>query len=265
MAFIAITMHFRMKKSVIPILLSILFLFSHAFVHAQAEKSKRILFVVTSHGELGSTGKPTGYYLSEVTHPWDVLVDAGYEIDFVSPLGGKAPVTAFNMEDPVNRKFWQNETYRHRIENTMKPEDVNPLEYAAIHYAGGHGTMWDFPGDTLLAEIAAEIYEQNGIVSAVCHGPAGLLNIRLSDGSYLVSGRRVNAFTNEEEVAAGLDGVVPFLLEDGLRERGAIYEKSAPWQKHIAVDGRLVTGQNPASAHAVGEAVAKQLRELLSE
>jgi putative intracellular protease/amidase len=254
-----------MKNSFLSFLFSILFLFSHAFVSAQTENVKRILFVVTSHGELGSTGKPTGYYLSEVTHPWDVLAEAGYEIYFVSPLGGKAPVTAFNMEDSVNRKFWQNEKYRHRIENTMKPEDVKSSDYVAIHYAGGHGTMWDFPGDTLIAKIGAEIYDQNGVVSAVCHGPAGLLNIRLSDGSYLVSGRRVNAFTNEEEAAAGLDGVVPFLLEDGLRKRGAIYEKSAPWQKHIAIDGRLVTGQNPASAHAVGEAVLQQLRVLQTE
>lgn len=226
---------------------------------------KRILFVVTSHDKKGSTGQPTGYYLAEVSHPWDVLYSAGYEVDFVSPKGGKAPVDGFNLEDSINRKFWENETYRHKVENTMKPGEVDPSRYVAIFFAGGHGTMWDFPDNQKIAEIAREIYESNGVVSAVCHGPAGLVNIKLANGSYLVEGKKINAFTNEEEFAVKLEKVVPFLLENKLIERGAIFEKSGLWQKHVTVDHRVVTGQNPASAHGVGEATLNEVQKVARE
>ncbi|TGD57203.1 type 1 glutamine amidotransferase domain-containing protein [Flavobacterium humi] len=220
---------------------------------------KKILFVVTSHDKKGATGEATGFYLSEVTHPWDVLQQAGYEIDFVSPKGGKAPIDGFDLTDPVNKKFWDNAQYRSKVENTMKPSDVNPNDYIAIHYAGGHGAMWDFADNKELASLAAKIYENNGVVSAVCHGPAGLVNIKLSNGNYLVDGKKVNGFTNEEEVAVQLDKVVPFALETQLIARGAKFEKSGLWQEHVTVDERLVTGQNPQSAHAVGVAVLKEL------
>ncbi|GAB3513272.1 type 1 glutamine amidotransferase domain-containing protein [Emticicia fontis] len=220
---------------------------------------KKILFVVTSHSKKGSTNQPTGYYLGEVSHPWEVLHEAGYEIDFVSPKGGKAPVDGFNLDDATNRKFWDNAEYRHKVEHTMTPHEVKPNEYAAIFYAGGHGAMWDFADNKALADIAARIYENKGIVGAVCHGPAGLVNIQLSDGKYLVDGKRINAFTNEEETAVGLEKVVPFALETQLIERGAKFEKSGLWQSHVAVDSRVVTGQNPQSAKAVGEAILKEL------
>ena len=222
---------------------------------------KKILFVLTSHDKKGDTGKKTGYYLSEVTHPWNILHGAGYEIDFVSPKGGKAPVDGFTMDDPVNKKFWDNRYYRNKVENTMTPSEVDPSAYVAIHYAGGHGTMWDFADNKELAAIAAKIYENNGVVSAVCHGPAGLVNIKLSNGKYLVDGKQINAFTNEEEVEVGLEDVVPFLLESKLIERGAIFEKSGLWQAHVAVDHRVVTGQNPQSAEGVGKAVLKLLKK----
>ncbi|WP_347375045.1 type 1 glutamine amidotransferase domain-containing protein [Aequorivita sp. Q41] len=228
----------------------------------ETKAQKKILFVVTSHSEKGTTGEKTGYYLGEVSHPWDVLHTAGYEIDFVSPKGGKAPVDAFDMDDAINKKFWDNDSYRNKIENTKKPDEVNPDEYVAIHYAGGHGAMWDFADNTEIAEIARQIYENNGVVSAVCHGPAGLVNIKLSNGRYLVDGKKVNAFTNEEEIKVNLADVVPFLLEDTLLERGAIFEKSAPFTQHVVSDQRLVTGQNPQSAHSVGEATLKELQIL---
>ncbi|WP_147273630.1 antibiotic biosynthesis monooxygenase [Pedobacter chinensis] len=221
---------------------------------------KKILFVVTSHNQKGNTGQETGFYLSEVAHPWDILVDAGYDIDFVSPKGGKAPIDGFDLNDPINKKFWENGSYRHKIENTLMPAEVSTGNYIAIHYAGGHGAMWDFADNSALSSIAAKIYESGGVVSAVCHGPAGLVNIKLSNGKYLVDGKKVNAFTNEEEIAVKLDQVVPFLLESKLIERGAKFEKSELWQSHVAVDQRLVTGQNPQSAKAVGEAVATQLK-----
>lgn len=231
-------------------------------VKAQSNQnmSKKILFVVTSHDKKGNTGEATGFYLSEVSHPWEILTKAGYEIDFVSPKGGKAPIDGFNLGDPVNKKFWEDAVYRNKIEKTLKPSEVNPANYAAIHYAGGHGAMWDFADNKELAAIAAKIYEQNGIVSAVCHGPAGLVNIQLSNGKYLVDGKKINAFTNEEEIAVKLDKEVPFLLESKLIERGAIFEKSGLWQEHVVSDQRVVTGQNPQSAKALGEAVLEQLK-----
>jgi putative intracellular protease/amidase len=228
----------------------------------KVSKMKKVLFVVTSHDKKGNTGQPTGYYLSEVAHPWDVLHNAGYEIDFVSPKGGKAPVDGFNLEDSINKKFWDDTKYRTKIENTMKPSQVKTEDYAAIHYAGGHGTMWDFADNVELTIIAKKIYENNGVVSAVCHGPAGLINIKLSNGKYLVDGKKINAFTNEEETAVGLEKVVPYLLESKLIERGAKFEKSGLWQNHVTIDQRVVTGQNPASAKSVGEATLAELKRL---
>ncbi|WP_433900586.1 type 1 glutamine amidotransferase domain-containing protein [Sphingobacterium puteale] len=231
--------------------------------NAQAPKSnkmKKILFVVTSHDKKGSTNEPTGYYLSEVAHPWEVLHNAGYEIDFVSPKGGKAPIDGFNLEDKVNYLFWNNTRYRTKVENTMSPKQIKPEEYAAIFYAGGHGAMWDLADNEELATIAKNIYENNGIIGAVCHGPAALVNIKLSSGNYLVDGKKINAFTNEEEKAVKLDNIVPFLLETKLIEQGAIFEKSGLWQEHVTVDQRVVTGQNPQSAHAVGEAILSLLK-----
>lgn len=226
----------------------------------KAQKMK-ILFVVTSHATKGSTGEKTGYFLGEVSHPWKVLTEAGYEIDFVSPEGGNPPVDGFDLNDPVNKEFWENEKYQHKISHSMKPADVHPGEYAAIYYAGGHGAMWDLPENKELAAIAAKIYEAKGIVAADCHGPAGLVNVKLSNGQYLVAGKKVNGFSNEEEEIVKLTKVVPFLLEDKLKERGGIYEKSGPWQQHVTVDQRLITGQNPQSAKEVGEAIKAALKK----
>ena len=236
-----------------------------AQINNQNKMDKKILFVLTSHDQKGNTGAKTGYYLGEVSHPWEVLHSAGYEIDFVSPKGGNAPVDGFNMDDPINKKFWENTVYKKKVENTLKPSEVNPKDYVAMHYAGGHGTMWDFADHKELAEIARQIYENNGVISAVCHGPAGLVNIKLSNGKYLVDGKKVNAFTNEEEIAVKLDDVVPFLLESTLIERGARFEKSGLWQKHVTVDQRVITGQNPQSAEGVGKAMLKEIQKLKVE
>lgn len=251
-----------MKTTKVGLLLaSIMVMFNVAFLQAQKNKTmkKKILFVVTSHDKK-SNGDKTGYYLSEVAHPWKVLSEAGYEIDFVSPKGGNPPVDGFDLKDPINKEFWENTAYNNKISNSLKPSDVNPKNYVAIYYAGGHGAMWDLPNDKTIAKIAADIYEQNGVVGAVCHGPAGLLNIQLSNGKYLLDGKKVNGFTNEEEKLVGLIEVVPFLLEDQIRERGGIFEKSAPWQVHVVSDQRLVTGQNPQSATEVGEAIKAALK-----
>ncbi|MNK22819.1 Molecular chaperone Hsp31 and glyoxalase 3 [compost metagenome] len=235
--------------------------FNSANAQQSKKMKKKILFVVTSHDKKGDSGEKTGYFLGEVSHPWEVLVEAGYEIDFVSPKGGKPPVDGFDLDDPINKKFWEDKHYHQKITNSLKPSEVKPQDYVAIFYAGGHGAMWDLPNNTELANIATKIYENNGIVSAVCHGPAGLLNIKLSDGKYLIADKKVNGFSNEEEELVKLTQVVPFLLENQMKDRGGVYEKSAPWQNHVTVDGRLITGQNPQSAKAVGEAIKKVLAQ----
>ncbi len=218
-----------------------------------------ILFVLTSHDKKGSTGEPTGFYLPEVTHPHKVLIDAGHAVSFVSPKGGKAPMDGVDLNDAVNKAFLENTEYRKQIENTLRPEQVKAADYDAMYYAGGHGTMWDFADNAELAKIAAQIYEAGGIVGAVCHGPVGLVNVKLSNGKYLVEGKQLSAFTDDEERAVGLDKVVPFLLASTLVERGAKHKPAANWQKQVVTDGRLVTGQNPASALGVGEAMAALL------
>ncbi|MBD2579144.1 type 1 glutamine amidotransferase domain-containing protein [Oscillatoria sp. FACHB-1406] len=222
--------------------------------------SQKVLIVLTSHDTLGDTGKETGYYLAEVSHPVAVFDRAGIAVDYVSPKGGKAPMTGVELEDPLNTAFLNNSEKMKQVENTLTPSQVNPADYDAIFYAGGHGTMWDFADNEALASIAANIYDRGGIVAAVCHGPAGLVNIKLSNGDYLVAGKTVAGFTNEEEEATGLTKVVPFLLEDKLTERGATVEKAPKFEAKVVTSDRLVTGQNPASAGGVGEAIVALLK-----
>lgn len=218
----------------------------------------KILFVVTSHGQLGDTGKKTGYFLSEVTHPWSVL-GKYFDIDVVSPKGGRPPVDGFDLSDPINATFWNDADWQQKMGDTMTPKEVDPSLYKAIFYAGGHGAMWDFPHNETLAGIAASIYEAGGIVSAVCHGPAGLLPIKLKDGKFLVKGRKLTGFTNPEEYANGTADIVPFLLETALENEGALFQEGAIWTDHVVVDGRLITGQNPMSALSLGKALLKAL------
>ncbi|WP_293355764.1 MULTISPECIES: type 1 glutamine amidotransferase domain-containing protein [unclassified Microcoleus] len=215
--------------------------------------SQKVLIVLTSHDTLGDTGKETGFYLPEVTHPLDAFNRAGLTVDFVSPQGGKAPMVGIDLEDPLNKAFLDDSEQVSRVENTLNPAQIDPAEYGAIFYAGGHGTMWDFADNDRLAQIAAAIYEAGGVVGAVCHGPAALVNIKLSDGTYLVADKTVAAFTNEEEAAVGLTEIVPFLLESKLIERGANFTKVPNFQVCVVASERLVTGQNPASAGGVGE------------
>jgi putative intracellular protease/amidase len=221
--------------------------------------SRKILVVLTSHDTLGNTGKETGFYLPEVSHPVDVFDRAGFAVEYVSPRGGKAPMIGVDRVDPLNVAFLDNPAKVAQVEHTLHPSQVNPSEYAAVFYAGGHGTMWDFPETPDLDQIATRIYEQGGIVGAVCHGPAGLVNIKLTNGDYLVAGKAVAGFTNEEEVAVGLADVVPFLLEDKLIERGATVDKAPNFEAQVVVSDRLVTGQNPASAMGVAEQMVKLL------
>lgn len=221
---------------------------------------KKILFVLTSHDKKGSTGEPTGFFLSEAAHPWEVLTTAGYTIDFVSPKGGEVPVDGFDLSDPINKKFW--DTNESKLKKTLKPSEVDVENYIALYFAGGHGTMWDFAENKELAVLAQKLYESGGILGAICHGPSGLLNVKLSDGTYLVNGKKINSFTNEEEIAVKLEKVVPFMLETELKIRGALFEKSPPWNNHVCVDQRIVTGQNPQSATSLGHALVEEIKKI---
>lgn len=221
--------------------------------------SKKVLLVATSHAIKGSTGKPTGAYLPEISHPHAAFTAAGLTVDFASVKGGEVPLDGVDRKDPVNAQFLDNAELMARLHQSKALSTVDGKAYDAIFFAGGHGTMWDFADDASIPALTAGIYERGGVVGAVCHGPAALVNVRLSSGAYLVSGHDVSAFTNEEESAAGLTEVVPFLLESKLIERGAHFRGAPKWQAQVIVSERLVTGQNPASAAGVAEAMAALL------
>jgi putative intracellular protease/amidase len=222
--------------------------------------SKKILIALTSHDDLGGIRK-TGFYLSEAAHPWHVFRQAGYQVDLVSPQGGEPPRDSVDLADPLQQAFLDDAEMSQELADTRRPDEIDPQNYAAIFYAGGHGTMWDFPGNAGLAGIGRDIYEAGGVVAAVCHGPAALVNLTLSDGSYLVTGKEVSAFTNDEESASGLTDVMPFLLQTALEERGAKHVGAADFEPHVSVSGRLVTGQNPASATGVAEQAVTALAQ----
>lgn len=221
--------------------------------------TNRILFVITSHEKMGDTGYKTGLHLGEVSHVYKPLHEAGYEIDFVSPEGGQTFMYGADMNDSLSLWMIQDPTAYYKLTHALTPDQIDPSRYAAVYYVGGHGTMWDLPENDKLSDITKAVYENEGVVAAVCHGPSGLVNIQLSNGKYLVEGKKVTSFTDSEERAAQQAEVVPFLLESKLKERGAIYSGAANWEQHVVVDGRLITGQNPASAGALAEELLKLL------
>ncbi len=213
---------------------------------------KPVLFVLTSHGTKGSTGQATGYYLGEVTHTLAELEEAGIPVAFASIQGGEPPVDGLELDDAINARYWNSAEFREAVRHTQRLADADPSKYSAIFFAGGHGAMWDFPTSPDVVRATRAIFEAGGVVGAVCHGPAALVNVTLSDGAYLVSGKNVSAFTDDEERAVQLDKVVPFLLATTLAQRGATHQPAPNWTAKVVVDGRLVTGQNPQSAAGVG-------------
>ena len=222
---------------------------------------KKILCVVTSNSVKGATGIPTGFWLSELTHPLEKICAAGIEYALASIKGGKPPIDgdSLNFNDPINKKFWDDADFQAKLANTLCLDNVNSADFDAIFFAGGHGVMWDFPNSAAIDKVTREIYERGGIVSAVCHGPCALVNVKLSDGKFLVDGKNLTGFTNAEEDEVQATDIVPFLLETALKNHGANHHAAANWSNHVIADGRLVTGQNPASAAGVGAAVVKLL------
>ncbi|MEX3773048.1 type 1 glutamine amidotransferase domain-containing protein [Pseudomonas sp. MYb118] len=225
----------------------------------QSLKSAKVLIVVSSLDK--KTEKLVGgFWFPELTHPVEVFDEAGVDFDLASPKGGLAPFDGFDLKDEASRKFWTNPQHRNKLGSTLKLADVDPSRYGAVLLVGGHGPMWDFVNNPELSGIVRRIYENDGVVSAVCHGPAGLLDVKLGNGRQLIEGRRLTGFTAEEEIARQYDRIVPFELEGALKNAGATFEEAPVFESRVVVDGRLITGQNPASATALGEAVVKALR-----
>lgn len=221
-----------------------------------------ILLVLTNHGALGQTGNPTGFYLSEAAHPWEVFTKAGYEVVLASPEGGRAPVDpkSLDLEDETNAAFHERFVQDGAVPGTVALADVEPVDHAAVFFAGGHGTMWDFPDHPEVDRVGEAVHARGGVVGAVCHGPAALVGMKGVDGEPLVKGLAVTGFTNSEEEAVELTEAMPFLLETRLRELGARFDGAADFAANVAVGERVVTGQNPASAEAAARAVVEQLR-----
>ena len=232
--------------------------------------TKRVLVVVTNHSDYPSRKDKTGLWLTELTHFWDVLQEAGITMDIASPAGGRSPLderslSSFYLDDAASAHM-RDPAFMERLQQTLRVADLDPSSYSAIYFTGGHGTMWDFRDAPELKRLAEAIYNQGGIVSAVCHGNAALVQLRSTDGQPLIAGRRVTGFSNFEERLAGVRDQVPFLLQDALEAAGAKYEKAwIPFTSFAVTDGRLVTGQNPQSGKAVGQQVLTLLRAQQSQ
>lgn len=227
--------------------------------------AERALVLLTSHARLGDTGKDTGFYWEELAAPYYALLDAGLEVDIASVSGGEPPADPGSAEgdavtEPV-RRFLGDDVAMKALKNSAAVATVNPSAYRIVFLPGGHGAMWDLPTTPAVGRLVADAYEAGAVVGAVCHGPAGLTEVTLSDGEPLVKGRRVTGFTDSEEHAVGLEAVVPFLLETKLRSLGADVVVADDFSVHALRDGRLVTGQNPASSVKVGELLLEAMRE----
>lgn len=232
--------------------------------------SKKILFITTSHTQLGETGRKTGIWAEEVAAPYLVFTDAGYEVDLASPQGGPAPfdpgsIKPAGQNNAVLERFLKLETAQRKVAQTQKIEAVNVGNYDAVFFPGGHGAMWDLPNDSGVTRAVEQASAANKVIGAVCHGVAGLVTARGVDGRSVVADKRVNAFTNDEEQAAGLTSVVPFLLESRLIEQGGRFEKGPNWGSFAVQDGTLVTGQNPASSQRVAELMLQVLHAAQSQ
>ncbi|PIF46267.1 putative intracellular protease/amidase [Chryseobacterium sp. 52] len=228
-------------------------------VLGEHEVRKKVLFITTSHEKLGNSGEKTGFHFGEVAQAYKPFYEAGYDIDFASPKGGKTYHYGADMNNETQVWFMQNIEATDKLFNAMKLSDINPKKYDAVYFAGGHGVMWDLANDPVSEMITRTIYENNGVVGAVCHGPAALTNVKLSNGQFLVQGKVLTSFTNNEEKSIKLHKVVPFLLQDELQKKGGIFKPLANWQANVQVDQRLVTGQNPASTGKLAEEMIRLL------
>lgn len=213
---------------------------------------KRILIIASSATHIGPNNRPTGSFLTETAHPYETFKKQGYEVDIASVNGGEAPLDGMHEKDEALNTAFLTGDGLVKMKNTRPLSETNVADYDAVFVPGGLAPMVDMPDNKTVQAAIASAYERGAVVGAVCHGPVSLLNVQLSDGTYLISGKNITSFSNaEEENYAKAD--VPFLLESALKERGGKYTAAEPWQDYSITDGRLVTGQNPASAKSVAE------------
>ena len=241
--------------------------FTASSITATAQKSnkkgmKKVLFVVTSNDKLGNTGEKTGFWSEEFAAPYYELLDKGIEITIATPLGGQPPIDP-KSADPASatedtKRFDTDKTLQEKLKNTHKLSTINQKDYDAVFYPGGHGPLWDLVEDQNSIDLIESFYTHNKPVAFVCHAPAVLKNVKVN-GEYLVKGKKVTGFTNEEEEAVGLTKVVPFLLEDALSSNGGKFSKGPNWQPYAVEDGLLITGQNPASSKLVAGKLLQKL------
>lgn len=224
----------------------------------------KILIVLTSHDRLGDTGEKTGFWLEEFAAPYYVFKDAGAEITLTSPAGGQPPLDPKSNEPDhqtdATKRFDTDTEAQTALANTLALSSISPQDYDAVFYPGGHGPLWDLAEDKDSIALIEAMYAARKPVSAVCHAPGVFRHTKTADGSHLVAGKSVTSFTNSEEAAVELTDVVPFLVEDMLTANGGQYSNAEDWQPHIAIDGHLITGQNPASSVGVAKAVLEQLK-----
>jgi putative intracellular protease/amidase len=216
-----------------------------------------ILFVLTSHDKLGDTGKKTGFWIEEFANPYYTLLDKGADITLATPKGGVAPIDPSSDTPDASTKdtkrFKNDAVAQEKIKNTLALSKIDPNDYDAVFYPGGHGPLWDLANDNTSIKLIETFNQQKKPIGFVCHAPAALKGVKNEDGSPLVKGRKITGFTNSEEEAVQLTDVVPFLVEDMLKETGGIYSKKSDWAPYAIQDGNLITGQNPASSELVAE------------
>jgi putative intracellular protease/amidase len=224
----------------------------------------KILMVLTSHDELGDTGKKTGFWLEEFAAPYYAFIDAGVEVTLASPAGGQPPLDpSSDTEDAQTKdtkRFKEDSEAQKHLANTKKLADMKAEDFDSVFYPGGHGPLWDLAVDKDSISLIETFVQQDKPVAFVCHSPGALKNVKV-DGEYLVKGKTVTGFTNSEEDAVGLTDVVPFLVEDVLKANGGDYQKANDWESYVVEDGLLITGQNPASS----EDAAKRLLNKLND
>jgi putative intracellular protease/amidase len=222
-----------------------------------------VLIVLTSHDQLGDTGQKTGFWLEEFASPYYHLKDAGVQVTLASPEGGQPPLDPKSDEPDfqtdATRRFEDDPAAQAELASTAKLADVKAGDFDAVFYPGGHGPLWDLHSDANSIALIEAFVAANKPVAAVCHAPAVLLNAKAESGEPLVKGKRVTGFTNSEEAAVGLTDVVPYLLEDQLAAKGGSFQQVDDWNPLVVVDGLIITGQNPASSHAVAEALVKAI------
>ena len=230
----------------------------------ETEKQLKVLFVLTSHDQLGDTGEKTGFWIEEFAAPYYTLLDQGVKITVASPKGGKAPIDPRSKTDAskteATKRFNSDKSAQLIIENTIKLDKIKAEDYDAVFYPGGHGPLWDLVEDETSIALIEAFNKQSKPMAFVCHAPAVLKEVKNTEGAPLVKGKKITGFTNTEEEAVQLTNVVPFLVEDMLKENGGKFSKTDNWNVHVVEDGNLITGQNPASSELAAQLLLKKIK-----